>query len=92
MRRFNLSIPELALISGTRAALGAGLGLLLGGRLATSRRLAAGWSLLGVGLLTTIPIVAQLLGAEREPHKHHPRRDVLRAHRARRARSRANGA
>lgn len=66
MKRKSLAIPEIALIAGTRAALGAGLGLLLGGRLKDSQRRAVGWTLLGVGVLTTIPIVAQLLSSSED--------------------------
>ena len=60
MRRYALSIPELAIISGTRAALGAGLGMLLGDRLGEPRRRAAGWSLFLMGAVTTVPILVQL--------------------------------
>ena len=45
------------LIAGTRVALGVGLGLLLSDRLNRDQRKAAGWALLAVGVLTTIPIV-----------------------------------
>lgn len=60
MERRKLSIPELAIISGTRAALGAGLGLLLADKLGRERRKGFGWALLSVGAITTIPIVVQL--------------------------------
>ncbi|HKQ49638.1 MAG TPA: hypothetical protein VJZ71_16315 [Phycisphaerae bacterium] len=60
MRRYPLSIPELAIISGTRAALGAGLGLLLGDRIVADKRRAAGWSLFLVGAASTVPILVQL--------------------------------
>jgi hypothetical protein len=61
MERTSLSIPEIAIIAGTRAALGAGLGLLLGDCLSKEQRRAVGWTLFGVGVITTIPIAAQLL-------------------------------
>jgi hypothetical protein len=51
------TIPELVLIAGTRVALGIGVGLLLSDRLNKDQRKAAGWALLAVGVLTTIPIV-----------------------------------
>jgi hypothetical protein len=57
-----ISIPELALIVGTRAALGVGLGLLLAARLDDNTRRGAGWALVAVGALTTIPLAAELLG------------------------------
>ena len=61
MQTRNLTIPELMLIAGTRVALGAGLGLLLGGRLDGKARNAAGWALFGVGALSTIPILIGVL-------------------------------
>jgi hypothetical protein len=56
-----LTLPELGLIAGTRAALGAGLALLLGDRLDSKPRRAVGWTLLAVGALTTLPLAAQVL-------------------------------
>lgn len=61
MKRIALSIPEIALIGGTRAVLGAGIALLLGSRLNEDQRKAVGWTLLAVGAITTIPIAAQLI-------------------------------
>lgn len=56
-----VTIPELMLIAGTRVALGIGIGLLISNRLNKDQRQAAGGALLGFGVLTTIPIVANLL-------------------------------
>ena len=56
-----LSIPEIILIAGTRVALGIGVGLLISDRLNEDQRKAAGWTLLAVGVLTTIPIVRGVL-------------------------------
>ena len=56
-----VTIPEIMLIAGTRVALGIGLGLLISDRLNEDQRKAAGWALVGVGVLTTIPIVRGLL-------------------------------
>jgi hypothetical protein len=56
-----LTIPEIMLIAGTRVALGAGLGLLLSDRLNEDQRKGAGWALLAVGVLSTIPIVKGVL-------------------------------
>ena len=61
MRERSLTVPELILIAGTRVALGAGLGLLIGDRLRSDVRKGAGWALLGVGAVTTIPILVSLL-------------------------------
>jgi hypothetical protein len=57
----SVTIPELILIAGTRVALGAGLGLLIGGRLSSDARNAAGWGPTGVGALSTIPIAIGIL-------------------------------
>jgi hypothetical protein len=58
------TIPELMFIAGTRVALGAGLGLLIADRLNEDQRRAAGWALLGVGVVTTIPILKGVLSKE----------------------------
>jgi hypothetical protein len=62
MKERAISIPELMLIAGTRAALGAGLALLIGEKLSPDARRGAGWALLAVGVLTTIPLMAGVLG------------------------------
>ena len=62
MRERNLTIPEIILIGGTRAALGAGLALLLSDRLNRDQRRAVGLTLFLVGAITTIPIAANILG------------------------------
>jgi hypothetical protein len=62
-----ISLPELALVAGTRVVLGAGLGLLLGKRLADSERRAVGWTLVAIGALTTIPLAAEVLSPKRRP-------------------------
>ena len=61
MRERNLTSPEIGLIAGTRVALGIGIGLLLADRLDSDQRRGAGWALLAVGALTTIPIVAGII-------------------------------
>src|SRR4051794_21271647 len=55
MRETRITLPELVLVAGTRAALGAGLGLLLADRLSADQRRAVGWTLFLVGALSTIP-------------------------------------
>jgi hypothetical protein len=56
VRTLDLSIAELAFVAATRGAAGAGIGLLLAGLLKPEARRAVGWTLLAIGLLTTIPI------------------------------------
>jgi hypothetical protein len=57
----SITIPELALIAGTRAAFGAGVALLLGGRLDAGQRKAVGWTLVAIGALSTVPLAAEVL-------------------------------
>jgi hypothetical protein len=49
------------LVAGTRVALGVGLGLLLAGRMNCPERRALGWTLFGIGALSTFPILADVL-------------------------------
>jgi hypothetical protein len=67
MQERSLTLPELVLIAGTRVALGAGIGLLLGDRLSRDGRKGAGWALLGLGVVTTIPLVMGVLGKPQIP-------------------------
>jgi len=60
MKEVRVSMPELALIAGTRAVLGAGAALVLGERLTKEQRKAVGWTLLLVGVVSTVPIVANV--------------------------------
>ncbi len=62
MKMQKVTLPELALIAGTRGMLGAGIGLLVSGKLNTDQRKAAGWALVAVGAITTIPLMMNLLG------------------------------
>jgi len=57
MKPKEVTVPELALIAGTRGLLGAGIGLLLSGKLSREQRRAVGWTLVTVGAVTTIPLV-----------------------------------
>ena len=67
MREHKVTLPELALLAGTRVVLGAGLGLLLAGWLNNDQRRAAGWALFGVGALVTIPLAIDVLGNPESP-------------------------
>ena len=70
MIRTTISLPELGLIAVTRGMAGAGIGLLIADRIAPAQRRAVGWTLLAVGLLTTIPLAAQVfLSRERESNQ-----------------------
>jgi len=56
MRKLELTLPDLALIVGTRAMFGAGLALLFADKLQKDQRKAIGWTLTLVGVVTTIPL------------------------------------
>jgi hypothetical protein len=54
-------MPELALIAGTRGALGAGIALLLADRLTSEQRKTAGTVLALVGVISTVPLLLEVL-------------------------------
>lgn len=60
MRQTLLTLPELALVVGTRAAAGLGLGLLLADHLPAPVRRPMGWTLVLVGLLSTFPLAIEV--------------------------------
>ncbi len=60
MRETHLSLPQLAMIAGTRAMAGVGLGLLVADRFPDRPRKAVGWTLLAVGALSTIPLAIEV--------------------------------
>ena len=62
MKRTEIALPELSLIAATRGMLGAGVGLLLADRMSEKPRKAVGWTLLLVGVLSTIPLAWLVLG------------------------------
>jgi hypothetical protein len=63
MKRFEVSLPQLAFVAATRGLGGAGAALLLGPFLKVATRRKLGWALLGIGALTTIPIAGWLVHA-----------------------------
>jgi len=56
-----VTLPEMILWTGTRVALGAGIGMLLSRRLSKDAMKAAGLALAIVGGLTTIPLAISIL-------------------------------
>jgi len=72
MKTFRVSLPQLAFVAATRGLGGAGAALLLAPHLRPETRRTLGWTLLGIGILTTIPIAARVLGErKREGHLLH---------------------
>ena len=64
MKQHEVTVPQIGLIAGTRAMLGAGVALLLSEKLSGEQSRAVGWTLVAVGALTTIPLVLQLFSEE----------------------------
>ena len=65
MKKRKLTLSEIALIASTRGMLGAGIGLLLAGKLSKDKRRAAGWTLVAVGAVTTIPLMMSVFGDQK---------------------------
>ena len=66
MRQIVLTFPELALVVGTRAAAGLGLGLLLAHHVPAPVRRPVGWTLVLVGLLSTFPLAINVFEHSRK--------------------------
>ena len=64
MKKHEVTIPQIGLMAGTRAMLGAGVALLISEKLTSEQRQAIGWTLVAVGAITTIPLALQLLGGD----------------------------
>ena len=61
LKERKVTVPELILVGGTRAALGLGIGLLVKDKLNKDQRRAAGLALVLVGALSTIPLALEVL-------------------------------
>lgn len=64
-----ITLPELALVAGTRVALGTGLGLLLASRFSDEQRRAIGWTLFLIGALSTVPLAIEVLDRDAIPER-----------------------
>ena len=65
MKKADLTLPEIALIAGTRGMLGAGIALLLGNRLDQGQRKVIGWTLFLMGAISTVPLMMEVFGKRR---------------------------
>jgi hypothetical protein len=57
-----LNVSDIMMIALTRGLLGAGIGLLVAGKLNDERRLAVGRTLVAIGAVTTVPLVWRVFG------------------------------
>lgn len=69
----SFSLEEIIFFSGTRVALGAGIGMLASRDLDKHARKSTGWALIAVGAFTTIPLILRAMG------KSHVRRPEIRS-------------
>lgn len=65
MKEVEVTLPDIELIAGTRAMLGAGVALLLSDKLSKEQRKTIGWALALVGAVTTIPLAVNVLSKRR---------------------------
>jgi len=65
MKSTELTLPELALIAGTRGMLGAGAALLISSKLNSDQRKAVGWTLFLIGLISTVPLAINVFSKRR---------------------------
>jgi hypothetical protein len=65
MKTVVLNLPTFGFVVATRAMLGAGVGLLLSERLSAEQRRAVAFTLIGVGVVTTVPALLAVLGGRK---------------------------
>lgn len=65
MKTTTLPLPVLGLIAATRGMLGAGIGLLVAERMTPEHRAKVGRILFGIGVASTIPLVATVIRNKR---------------------------
>lgn len=61
MKRTTLPLPVVGLIAATRGMLGAGIALLVADRMTPEQRAKVGRILFGIGVASTIPLVATVI-------------------------------
>jgi hypothetical protein len=65
MKKVLLNLPTFGFVVGTRAALAAGVALLVSGRLPPARRRALGLTLVAIGAATTLPAALSVVRGSR---------------------------
>jgi hypothetical protein len=74
MQTFDIALPELGFVAATRAMAGVGIGLLLSECFeAPDQRKAVGWTLLAIGVVTTLPIALTVIARRRRSPPAEPR-------------------
>lgn len=57
-----LNTSDIIMLAVTRGMLGAGIGLLIAGKMSAEQRLAVGRTLVAVGAITTVPLAFRVFG------------------------------
>ena len=70
MKTTTLPLPVIGLIAATRGMLGAGIALLVAGRMTPEQRAKVGRILFGIGAATTIPLMATVIRNRRAAVRH----------------------
>lgn len=70
MKTLVLDVPDFGFIVATRAALAAGIGLLVANNLSEGRRRAIGGALVAVGVATSIPAAMSIARGLRRSRRH----------------------
>jgi hypothetical protein len=68
MREARVKVPQIALLAGTRVALGIGVGLLLAKKFGEAARKRTGKTLVAFGALSTIPLLRSVFNRETALH------------------------
>jgi len=66
VKSIDLPVPLLGAVAATRGMLGLGAGLLLAESLSGRQRRAVGWTLVAVGVLSTVPLAAHVISHWRD--------------------------
>jgi hypothetical protein len=79
MKHLDLTLPRLIAIAVTRGLAGAGLGLLLADRIPHGRRRPIGAMLLGIGAVSTLPLILPIARKLRMRNGHMRAGNTMRA-------------
>jgi len=66
MKSIAVPIPFIGAVAATRGMLGLGAGLLLAQSLSDRRRTTVGWTLVAIGVLSTLPLAAHVISRWRD--------------------------
>ena len=65
LKQKDIAVPTLGLVAATRGILGFGAGVLASQKIPRRRRARVGWTMLGVGVASTVPLAFHVLRRHR---------------------------